>query len=56
VPGTQAKMLRYISRRYSLRGPGGTAVRPAVLISSSGVQVPGEEKMRLPAVLQDTFR
>lgn len=56
VPGTQAKMLRYISRRYSLKGPGGTAVRPAVLISSSGVQVPGEEKMKLPAVLQDDFR
>jgi hypothetical protein len=49
-------MLRYISSRYSLKGPGGTAVRPAVLISSSGVQVPGEEKMRLPAVLQDDSR
>jgi beta-glucosidase len=56
VPGTQAKMLRYITRRYSLKGAGGTMVRPAVLISSSGVQVPGEEKMRPPAVLQDDFR
>jgi beta-glucosidase len=46
APSSQAKMLQYMSKRY----------KSAVLISSSGTQVPGEEKLRLPEALQDTFR
>jgi beta-glucosidase len=46
VPWSQAKMLQYLSKRYST----------AILISSSGTQVPGEEGQTLPNVLQDTFR
>lgn len=56
VPWTQAKMLQYISWRYSTKGSTGSTVPPAVLISSSGTQVPGEENMKVPAVLQDDFR
>lgn len=46
VPWSQAKMLQYLTKRYST----------AILISSSGTQVPGEGGQTLPDVLQDTFR
>lgn len=46
APSSQARMLQYLSKRY----------KSPVLISSSGTQVPGEEKQRLPEALQDTFR
>lgn len=52
VPSSQSKMLEYLTKRYWTSKSGS----PAILISSSGTQVPGEEGQQLPAVLQDTFR
>lgn len=51
VPWSQAKMLQYLSKRYATSGG-----PPVIVISSSGTQVPGEERQQLPEVLQDTFR
>jgi len=104
VPWSQAKMLRYLTQRYSGKAvpavqavlparlpqvgqssaaadqqalkPSGAAgsastrslkgqaaqqqlpvtQQPAILISSSGVQVPGEDKQSLPGVLNDSAR
>eukprot|EP00877_Chromochloris_zofingiensis_P006256 jgi/Chrzof1/1884/Cz10g24250.t1 len=47
VPDTQEKMLKYVSQRYG---------KPQIVISSSGVMVPGEASQKLPAALRDTFR
>lgn len=51
VPWSQAKMLQYLSRQYKT---GSTP--PAIVITSSGTQVPGEDQLQLPGVLQDDFR
>eukprot|EP00879_Flechtneria_rotunda_P021317 GHRR01022467.1.p1 GENE.GHRR01022467.1~~GHRR01022467.1.p1 ORF type:complete len:230 (+),score=49.32 GHRR01022467.1:545-1234(+) len=65
VPWSQRKMLEYLTRRYTVpsavqthgSSTGNAAGdRPAILVSSSGVQVPGEDTLGMPTVLQDTFR
>lgn len=51
VPWSQEKMLQYLSKRYTTsQGP------PAILITSSGTQVPSEERKSLPGVVDDVFR
>ena len=47
VPWSQKRMLQYLSAHYK---------GAPILISSSGTQVPGEERQQLPDVLQDSFR